>query len=68
MPQIQFGYLQIAPVQESGMAGHCPIDGDLLFKAPSPVVVAAGDDGSSILAGEDNGAVIGVVGHFPDAC
>lgn len=66
--QIQLGHLQIAPVEEPGVAGYCSIDGDLLFKAPPPVVVAAGDGRPSILAGEDDGAVVGVVGHFPDTC
>ena len=65
---IQLGYLQVVPVQESGVAGYCSIDDHFLLKAPSPVVVAAGNDGPSILAGENDGAVIGVVGHFPDAC
>ena len=67
MRQIQSGYLQIIPVQEPGVAGYCPIDDHFLLKAPSPVVVAAGDGCSAILDGEDDGAVVGVVGHFPDA-
>ena len=49
------------------MAGYCSIDGDFLLEAPSLVVVAASDGRSAILAGEDDGAVIGVVGDFPDA-
>ena len=67
MPQIQLGYLQIVPVQEPGMTGDCSIDKNFLLKAPSPVVVAAGNGRSAILAGEDDGAVIGIVGYFPDA-
>ena len=66
--QIQFGYLQIIPVQEPGVAGYCPIDGDLLLEAPSLRVVAAGDSSPAILAGEDDGAVVGVVTDFPDTC
>ena len=50
------------------MAGYCPIDRGLLFKAPSPVVVAAGNNGPSILTGENDGAVVGVVTDFPDTC
>ena len=50
------------------MAGYCPIDGGLLLEAPSSVVVAAGDGCSAILAGEDDGAVVGVVTDFPDTC
>ena len=68
MRQIQLGYLQIAPVQVPAMAGYCSIDGDLLLEAPSPVVVAAGDGSPAILAGEDDGAVIGVVAHLPNTC
>ena len=64
---IQLGYLQVVPVQESGVAGYCSIDDHFLLKAPSPVAVAAGDSCSAILAGEDDGAVVGVVGHFPYA-
>ena len=67
MRQIQLSYLQITPVQEPGVAGYCPIDGDLLLEAPSLVVVATSDSSPAILAGEDDGAVIGVVGYFPDA-
>ena len=52
----------------TAMAGYCSIDGDLLLKAPSPVVVAAGDGSPAILAGEDDGAVIGVVAHLPNTC
>ena len=50
------------------MAGYCPIDGDLLLEAPSLVVVATSDSSPAILAGEDDGAVVGVVAYFPDAC
>ena len=67
MRQIQLSYLQIAPVEEPGVAGCCPIDGDLLLEAPSLRVVAAGDSSPAILAGEDDGAVVSVVGDFPDA-
>ena len=50
------------------MAGYCSIDGDFLLEAPSLVVVAASDGRSAILAGEDDGAVVGVVTDFPDTC
>ena len=67
MSQIQFSYLQVVPVQEPAMAGYCPIDGDLLLETPSPVVVGAGNHGSSVFLSEDHGAVVGVVAHLPDA-
>ena len=67
MYQIQLSYLQIVPVQVPAMAGYCPIDGDLLLEAPSLVVVATSDSSPAILAGEDDGAVVSVVGDFPDA-
>ena len=67
MRQIQLSYLQIAPVEEPGVAGRCPIDGDLLLEALSLRVVAVGNGRSALLAGEDDGVVVSVVGDFPDA-
>ena len=66
MHQIQLSYLHIVPVYEPGVAGGASIDGHFLLKAPSLIVVAAGDDGPAILTNESDGAIVGVIGDFPE--
>ena len=64
--QIQFSYLQIVPVQEPRVAGSASIDDHFLFKASSLIVVAAGDGDPAVFTGEGDGAVVGIIGNFPN--
>ncbi len=67
MHHIQFGYLQIAPVQIAGMAAGVPSTVTFFLKAASLSVITAGNDCSSVFACQGNGAVVGVIGYIPDS-
>ena len=62
--------LQVAPVEVVLVEGDYSVDGYFFHVAPPHVVVAVFDDGVAVLAGEADGAVVGVVvdGPFPRLC